>query len=172
MSFFIYLLNFFCYIYTHYKFKTKMLFKTKVNHLLIFLFAILPTFTMANGVMDRNYTLAHAGMNFLYAFSTLPGFIMLVGFALGILMLINVIVLLYRKTNQNHQVRIGSILTRFFLSGILVSLSLTIAAFGTVIFPSSQQGDAWFKSTASKSLKPANRSAIDKCLNGNQCEQY
>lgn len=149
-----------------------MSFKTKINHFFLFLLTILPNYTIAKSVTDRNYTLVDAGMNFLHAFSPLPSLVMLIGFTIGIYMIIDVIILLYRKSNQNHQVRMGSIITRLLLSGVLVGLSLTIAMFGTIIFPSSQGGNAWFKSTASQSLKPANRAAINQCLNGNKCEQY
>ena len=150
-----------------------MLQNTNNQKIISLLYLILTTnIASANSVLDRNYTLADAGIKFLDSVSTIPNFVVLIGIFIGVIMVVHAATLLFKIGRQNQQVKKASIIVRLLLGSLLTSVSLLIGIFGTTFFPSSSSSHEWFQNTAAQSMKPANRTSIEKCLKGNKCEQY
>ena len=150
-----------------------MILKINYQRIIVLLYLILTiNITYANSVLDRNYTLADAGIHFLESVSTIPDFIVLISIFIGVFMVVQAAALLLKIGQQNQQVKKSSVFARLIFGALITSISLYIGLFGTTIFPSSTSSHEWFKNTAAQSTKPASRTSIEKCLKGNKCEQY
>lgn len=123
-----------------------------------------------SSVLDRNYTLVDAGKNFLDSIRNIPAFLLLLACAIGVVFFVHAGFMLI-KYGRNHQIKGSSIVTRLIVSGLLWSIPLLIIWVGGPIF-TSDGNTGWFKTAVEKSVKPASRTAIDRCVKGNQCEQY
>lgn len=127
-------------------------------------------FAEPTSVLDRNYTLVDAGKNFLDAISYFPNFLLILACAIGVIFFVHAGFMLI-KYGRNHQIKGSSITTRLIVSALLWSIPLLIMWVGGPIF-TSDGNNKWFKTAVEKSVKPASRTAIDRCVKGNQCEQY
>ena len=127
-------------------------------------------FADPSSVLDRNYTLADAGKNFLDSIRNIPSFLLILAAAIGVIFFVHAGLMLI-KYGRNHQIRGSSIITRLIVSGLLWAIPLVIIWVGGPIF-TSDGNTGWFKTAVGKSVQPASRTAIDRCIKGNHCEQY
>ena len=82
-------------------------------------------FADPSSVLDRNYTLADAGKNFLDSIRNIPSFLLILAAAIGVIFFVHAGLMLI-KYGRNHQIRGSSIITRLIVSGLLWAIPLVI----------------------------------------------
>lgn len=146
------------------------IFKNKtINFLILMQLILFSQFALANNSLkNSDYTLSDALLTFMGNLAPIPKAITYFAFFLAFLLIFHTLIMLM-KYGKDHQIRGIGILTRIWVSVMLVSIGAIISIVGNSIF--GQNGNFYYK-TVSETVDTVDRTAINNCINKSNCEKY